>query len=116
IPDFVASPFKVRVWIPLTPDVPTPALTLVSALISDGDNRNCPSCAWTKEVAAAIRKIVVNRIFINVLRYLACMLLHIYQTWSSHTLLLSPGLRAAPWVFFLSIVRISLFDFCVSPS
>src|SRR6266852_5874543 len=62
--DFVASPFKVRVWIPLTPDVPAPALTLVSALISDGDNRNCPSCAWTKEVTAAIIKAVVNRIFI----------------------------------------------------
>src|SRR6266404_7227660 len=63
MPDFVASPFKVRVLIPLTPDVPAPALTLVSALISDGDNRNS-SCAWTKEVTAAIIKAVVNRIFI----------------------------------------------------
>src|SRR6266404_4751347 len=62
MPDFVASPFKVRVWIPLTPDVPAPGLTLVSALISDGDNRNS-SCAWTKEVTAAINKAVVNRIF-----------------------------------------------------
>src|SRR6266404_2904602 len=64
IPSFEASPFSVRVWIPFTPDVPAPALTLVSALISDGDNRNCPSCAWTKEIAAAIIKAVVNRIFI----------------------------------------------------
>src|SRR6185295_17732127 len=63
MPDFVASPFSVRVWIPLTPDVPAPAFTVASPLISDGANRNCPSCAWIAEVIAAIIKAVLYRVF-----------------------------------------------------
>src|SRR6267142_797094 len=63
MPGFVASPFSVRVWIPLTPDVPAPAFTVASELISDGANRNCPSCAWIAEVMAAIIKAVLNRVF-----------------------------------------------------
>src|SRR5258708_19438196 len=63
MPGFVASPFNERVWIPLTPDVPAPAFTVASELISDGANRNCPSCAWIAEVMAAIIKAVLHRVF-----------------------------------------------------
>lgn len=31
--------------------------------ISEGGNRNCPSCAWIAEVMAAIIKAVLNRVF-----------------------------------------------------
>src|SRR5689334_20012706 len=63
MPGFAASPFSVRVWIPLTPDVPAPAFTVASELISDGANRVCPSCAWIAEVMAAIIKAVLYRVF-----------------------------------------------------